>query len=625
MSHGETHSGQRRNTRLEKVWVAAVAAGLLAASIASGGIGTTVLDFFIPGSQPNSLPVRLASSSGCQSCHANYGQGDAEPHTGWSHTMMGQAARDPIFYACLAVANQDASFAGELCLRCHTPQGWLGGRSSDPSGGAITGTDFQGVGCSVCHRMVNPTYVPGQSPSVDQSILAALPFPPTNPHSGSFVMDPQDRRRGPYALSTNPHQWLQSPFHRSSAMCATCHDVSNPIYSRQSDDSYLLGTLNSRDLAGDKFTQFPVERTYSEWANSLFAQGPVDLQGRFGGNNPLVSTCQDCHMPKTQGYGANPTNGAELRADLPQHLFNGANTWVLRAVNALYPASETGMTPAGIYASIARAQGMLAAASDLQLFSDGATLTTRVINMTGHKLPTGYSEGRRIWVNVRFFDTAGALLAERGHYDAASATLTETDTKVYRGDSGVDEVIAAQTGLAPGPGFHFALNNKWFFDNRIPPMGFTNAGFASVQASPVGYAYADGQYWDDTAFVIPPGSARAQVQVYHQLTSKEYIEFLRDQNTTNDAGLLAYNQWAQWGKSPPTLMDEKSIDILPPCYADFNSDGNFDAGDIDALIDVIAGGATQVQGDPDINRDGNVDQADIDLAIDIIVGGNCPF
>lgn len=615
----------RRPGWVEKLWVASVGVGLLAAAIASGTVGTTVLDFFIPGSQPNSLTTRLASSTGCLNCHANYNQGESEPGAGWAHSMMGQAARDPMFYACLAIANQDAAFAGELCLRCHTPQGWLVGHSNDPTGGQLVDTDFQGVGCSVCHRMVNPTYVPGESPAVDQSILSALPFPPVNPHSASFVMDPQDRRRGPFALPINPHQWLQSPFHTSSAMCATCHDVSNPIYTRQPDNTYALNQLNARNLDGDKYHQFPIERTYSEWANSLFAQGPIDMGGRFGGNTPFVSSCQDCHMPKTEGYGANPLFGAVDRPDLPQHFFNGANTWVLRSINSLYPDSETYLTPEGVDASVLRAEGMLAAASDLEVTLDGSTLTTRVINMTGHKLPTGYNEGRRMWVNVQFFDAGGSLIAERGHYDAATAELTTSDTKVYHAEAGVDAAISAITGVPAGPGFHFALNNQWYFDNRIPPMGFTNAGFAAVQASPVGAAYADGQFWDDTTFQIPSGTSRAEVRVYHQTTTKEYVEFLRDENRTNAAGQTAYDQWVMWGKSQPTLMDFQAIAIVSPCDADYNDDGVADQGDIDALIDAVAGGSTLPRGNPDVNQDGVVDQGDVDAAINLIAGGPCPF
>ena len=36
-------------------------------------------------------------------------------------------------------------------------------------------------------------------------------------------------------------------------------------------------------------------------------------------------------------------------------------------------------------------------------------VSVRVINETGHKLPSGYPEGRRIWINLKAFDGGGAL------------------------------------------------------------------------------------------------------------------------------------------------------------------------------------------------------------------------
>ncbi len=42
--------------------------------------------------------------------------------------MMAQAGRDPVFYAALDIANADAGFAGEFCLRCHLPRAWVNGR-----------------------------------------------------------------------------------------------------------------------------------------------------------------------------------------------------------------------------------------------------------------------------------------------------------------------------------------------------------------------------------------------------------------------------------------------------------------------------------------------------------------
>src|SRR5690606_32105419 len=108
--------------------------------------------------------------------------------------------RDPVFQAAMTIANQDASFAGELCLRCHTPGGWAEGRSTPPDGSALNDVDLQGIGCNFCHRMVDPDYKPGVSPAVDLNILMSVADVPTaaQTHSAAFVLDPEDRRRGPY-------------------------------------------------------------------------------------------------------------------------------------------------------------------------------------------------------------------------------------------------------------------------------------------------------------------------------------------------------------------------------------------------------------------------------------------
>ena len=61
-----------------------------------------------------------------------------------------------------------------------------------------------------------------------------------------------------------------------------------------------------------------------------------------------------------------------------------------------------------------------------------------------------------------------------------------------------------------------------------------------------------------------------------------------------------------------------------PCDPDANQDGNADQGDIDYLINVIAGGDNPTNLDPDFNRDGNADQGDIDALVNVIAGGSCP-
>jgi hypothetical protein len=618
------HGGRGRLgvVRPEAVWLALLAGGLGLGAGAMGTIPSTLRDFFLPGTQPNTLTDAIVSPTACATCHGGYDL-DKEPYRPWAASLMGQASRDPVFHAALAIANQDASFAGDFCLRCHVASGWLAGRSTPTDGSSLLAADHVGVSCNLCHRMVDPVYHTG-NPSVDQDILAGLASPPPNPHTGDYVIDPMDRRRGPYDLGSSftYHAWLQSPFHRTSNLCATCHDVSNPMYVKQPNGTYAMGPLDQEHPTGSKHDMFPVERTYSEWSQSQFAQGPVDMGGRFGGNITAVSTCQDCHMPKTTGKGCR--QGFD-RSDLPRHHFNGGNTWVLQAVRNLYSDSETGLAPETVADSIARTTAMLQAASDTELTVAGPLLTVRITNQSAHKLPTGYPEGRRMWINVQYRDAQGQLIAERGGYDASTAVLSEAGTKVYESKTGIDAAVSAATGIPQGPGFHFALANTIFFDNRIPPRGFTNAGFASVQASPIGYSYADGQYWDDTAYLMPDGATSARVTVYYQSTAREYIEFLRDANTTNTKGQIAYDQWVATGKSAPVALDIATANFPGVCYA--NCDGSsaapvLNVADFTCFLQKFAGGS------PYANCDGStaapaLNVADFTCFLQKFAGG-CP-
>ena len=531
----------------------AARAVLIAALILTGGgfllplsaqtlpIPTTIDDFFQPGTQPSTITDPVIAGAACNLCHAFF-QDQNSPADRWSTTIMAQASRDPIFHACLTIAEQDAQFVGDICLRCHMPSAWLSGNSTPTNGSALSGiNDWDGVTCNLCHRMVDPEYTQGVSPAVDQQIIAALPAQPVNPHNAQFIIDPVDRRRAPYNLgpSFQFHEWRQSPFHRESAMCGTCHDVSNPAYVRIGNE-YVLDTLGQPHPTHDKYDQFPIERTFSEWSQSSFAIAPVEMGGRFGGNITAVSTCQDCHMPKTTASAC--SLGGVVRTDQPLHDFAGSQTWVLDAIMNLDTTMLIWDTPAYMDPILleqtkARNVQMLEVASDLTLSKEGTELRVRVTNQTGHKLPSGYPEGRRIWVNVRYYDAQGALVGEHGHYDFDTAVLTTSDTKVYEAKLGLSNAVAATTGLPPGESFHFALNNVWIKDNRIPPRGFTNAGFTAVQAAPVGYSYPDGQYWDDTLYPIPTGAFEAEVRVYYQTASKEYIEFLLNENTTNELRL----------------------------------------------------------------------------------------
>ncbi len=287
--------------------------------------------------------------------------------------MMGQSARDPVFWAALAIAQQDVNEVADFCLRCHVPQGWIEGRGVNPGQEGLTGTDFQGVSCSACHRMVDPVYTPGESPAEDELILLGVSPMPVNPGNANYILDPLDRRRGPFELTFTPHGWLESPFHTKSQMCATCHEVSNPVFVRQPDGTYAIppNSLGQPHPTLNKYDMAPEQRTFSEWLNSEFSQGPlnlgnfehggVDMGNRFGGNNPAVSQCQDCHMPSTEGIGCDPAFETPVRPHMPQHHFAGANTWVLRAVRSLFDDGETGLEEATVEQALQRVDQMLKA------------------------------------------------------------------------------------------------------------------------------------------------------------------------------------------------------------------------------------------------------------------------
>ena len=264
-----------------------------------------------------------------------------------------------------------------------------------------------------------------------------------------------------------------------------------------------------------------------------------------------------------------------------------------------------GLTPERVDASIARNVQMLRDAYDMELTQSGSHLAVKIINQSGHKLPTGYPDGRRAWINVKFFSATGTLLAQRGEYNFATATLTEDDTKVYLSKQTIDAATAAATHLPVGQMMHLALSNVVELDNRIPPRGFTNAAFAAAGAPIVGYSYPDGQYWDITQYPIPTGAKSAVATFYYQTSSRQYMEFLRD-TAANGAGLTAYNLWLLHGRSAPVDMDSATIQLTASNPADLNGDGIVNGADLTLLLSNWGG-----SGAGDIDGDGTVSGPDL--------------
>ncbi len=595
-------------------------------------VPTTHEDFFQPGTQPEPAGMQAFEVSifTCTNCHRFEDDDNPDemtaPYENWSLSMMAQSVRDPVWQAAVTIANQDAAGAGEYCIRCHAPMGWGSGRSTTGNLDDLwVPDDTDGVSCNFCHRMVDPV-LSAENPVEDADILQALvdagTYPdPAHPGNGRFIFDPIDTRRGPLGdVVINMHgasQILYSPFHSEAAACASCHDLANPVFTW--DDTTQAYELNAMDAAHptqNVYEMFPEQRTFSEWLNSDFASTGVAFpDGRFGGDghpDGVMRSCQDCHMPKTHGancvWWSNPDIGT--RDDIDIHAFSGGNTWVIGAVHDLYEPYYTGLSDEAVNISMQRTADMLAAASDMDVSQSDSQLDIRVTNWSGHKLPTGMPEGRRMWLNVQYLDGDGLVIEERGGYDWATATLDEASTQVWQCKQGVSQSVADAAGVDAGPSFHLVLCNEIVMDNRIPPVGFTNAGFEAIHAAPVGATYADGQHWSDTIFSIPVGAEQAVVTLYFQTTTREMMEFLRDANVTDTRGQIAYDAWVARGMSAPVIMDLTAISLDPVTGIPGDLDGDGVVG-VDDLLNLL-GAWGPCSGCPaDINGDGTVGVDDL--------------
>ena len=99
-----------------------------------------------------------------------------------------------------------------------------------------------------------------------------------------------------------------------------------------------------------------------------------------------------------------------------------------------------------------RAAQLLTNAASLAVADAGGQLKVTVTNECGHKLPTGYPEGRRVWLNVKFYDDAMNLLGESGAYDPATGVLTrDAAAKIYEVHPGLETNLAIALGLHAGP------------------------------------------------------------------------------------------------------------------------------------------------------------------------------
>jgi Big-like domain-containing protein len=245
-----------------------------------------------------------------------------------------------------------------------------------------------------------------------------------------------------------PYQHMDSAKHKGyhqamfvrSEMCATCHDVTNALPIKNPLHKWVGG--------------FPIERTYSEWSRSRYADRP----GNSNFDPRYKRDCQSCHMQ--QDYGQPGTaqtlykDGRPLPAKVDRvatdggphpfftHHFVGGNTLVPRMIGqdvdksgnvSPYPELSTFSFSSadhnsvysrgfwthterrGAYAQQARLAWdrlrhvlsmNLEAPAQAQAGSSVSLSVTLANTGSGHNFPTGFPEGRNAWLAIHAYDLA---------------------------------------------------------------------------------------------------------------------------------------------------------------------------------------------------------------------------
>ncbi|MBL4684814.1 MAG: hypothetical protein JKY37_09515 [Nannocystaceae bacterium] len=418
-------------TRLSAALAIAAAAGTVLAAPEAAADPTPAGD----------LSNDLRQPQECFMCHS-FGNADIHvedplysPFIGWQGSLMANAARDPVFWAGVALADQDHPGETVDCIRCHSPRAFLNGRGDATEITDLQPADFDGVTCEACHRMED------DSPN---------PLGNARYHIDDVPVNGVVPRRGPWddyvEPNSPPHPYIADPFTGSSELCGTCHDVSTPRARLDEEGTQIAPNFNE-------------QRTYSEWANSDYA---AEGEG--------FASCQDCHMPAVQDMAAcsafvNFTSHPEGGR---RHDLVGANRFVLTLLRQEYGDSEGSGEVLDFYYdnTIERLDAFLATAATVELdgpasvdLGDGLTdLAVTITNNSGHKLPTGYSEGRVMSIEVEATYNDEVVWTS-GAFETGVGPTDNGQLRAYQG-------VAVE--LASGTTQHLLLNDHWVEDTRIP-------------------------------------------------------------------------------------------------------------------------------------------------------------
>jgi hypothetical protein len=471
---------------------------------------------------PHAAQPKFQTSDRCLACHNQLttpSGKDVSIGFDWRASMMANSSRDPYWQAGVRRETLDhpesrAAIEDE-CSVCHMPMARYQAKLQGRKGQILSHLPFDshddeesvqaedGVSCSVCHQIGREKLGSPES------------------YNGGFVVDQPKSQNdhpeyGPFAIQTGQQHIMdtstggflptEAAHIRDSALCGSCH------------------TLLTKALApdGSEIGSLPEQTPYQEWLHSSYRDH---------------TSCQDCHMPAVEEETPIAAVLGVPRKGLHQHTFVAGNFLILRMLNLHRQDLAVGALPQELTAASERtvdflqSQAARVSIPEVKLTSSELQVAVRVVNLTGHKLPTAYPS-RRAWLHVLVRDRNGKNVFESGALNAdGSIQGNDNDADAlryephYRQITRSDQVQIFESIMQDQDG-HVTTGLlsavRYAKDNRLLPEGFQKQT-AEADIAVLGEAADDPNFTDAGDLVqysVPIGSAEGpfhvQVELYYQ-------------------------------------------------------------------------------------------------------------
>lgn len=277
-----------------------------------------------------------------------------EIYNEWSKSMHANAWTDRWYQPDYLLAYQQTEGATDLlCGACHAPIAARTGLLPPADGSKFDEASRRGISCDFCHTVSGV----GQMFNM------------------GHTSEPGEVKRGPRGDGRSLyHEVKYSEIHTKAEFCGSCHMVIHPASGVHIID------------------------TWDDWKNNDYGKQGI--------------RCQDCHMTPTPGVSKNPGRAALMgkeRETLAFHGFVGGSSYVQDELgNAKQAELSREFLRAAAEVDIAK-----------KVTDDGTLeLIVDVHNVgAGHKIPTGTTYIRIMWLHVEVKDSAGKLVYSSGHID----------------------------------------------------------------------------------------------------------------------------------------------------------------------------------------------------------------